>query len=95
MAKKPSKKEITKQLKWLKDNKKFIPPSSMFGDNNHRAIDAEIAVLSEKLDENDVQEKFDRREWIENQRVSAMDVIYWLDGEAESPEKNWKPLVKK
>lgn len=52
-------KEIAEMIERLKDMRKHIPAFSGFGDPNHRAIDAQLDVLEQRLDTDDCYDRWD------------------------------------
>jgi hypothetical protein len=100
---KPGKKKIEAEIKKLKEILPKVQPFSAFGDDNQARIRAEIRVMEEDLDEDDIFNEFPASdEDMESgspcagTNQSARDARQWLDGESEdgSPYENWKPLVK-
>lgn len=101
MAKKPTEKQIKAEIEKLKKMKPNVRPYSMFGDDHHRAIEAEIVVLEERLTEpDDVRDRFEFAP--ENVRDHAEIAAQWLQGEYEGfdekdkcPSDSWKSLLIK
>lgn len=66
-------------------------------DNHHAAIDAQIRVLVQGMDEDDIDEVFGKHddsasEYRENVHNAAVDALHWMEGEvefAESPSAGW------
>ncbi len=79
--------EIIKvEIDKLKKIKEVFPHHSFFGDDNYAVIDAQIDVLENDLDENEVSDKYD----MGHEYDAAILVVYWLDGEEnESPSEGW------
>ncbi len=106
---KPTKAEIKAEIKKLKAMKAFIPVKSMFGDNNHNSIDADIAVMEKNLTEEQIGERYLPRDEdgddIEDDHESgktadiehsARMTRYWMDGEKHgdgAPSKGWESLA--
>ncbi len=89
----PTKAQIKAEIKKLKAMKPFIPVKSMFGDNNHNSIDADIAVMEKNLTEEQIEERYlprdedgdDIEDDHENGKTadiehSARMTRYWMDG---------------
>ena len=87
-----SKEEVDKMIADLKEIKPKVRKTSMFGDNHHNAIDAQIRVLEEDLDEEDINDEV----WEDNVVESAMAAREWLDGEETEFGllEDWKSLIK-
>lgn len=106
--KKPTKKQINQQIAALKKMKPRVLRQSLFGDDHHAAIDAQVSVLKNRLTESDV---YDRQEEcratecpfhdddvdyaVENVFEHAREAALWLDGQSEFRllTDNWKELV--
>lgn len=99
--KKPTDAEIDAEILKLKTMKPTILVSSVFGDNHHDAIDAQIDVLEERLDCDDVYDRYPSLDEDEdngypaNVRDGAIEAAQWMEGENEdTPSFNWKDLVR-
>lgn len=85
---KPTQDEITKEISTLREQVKTVRKFSTFGDDNRKAIEAQIETLHEVYDEDDIDENIDSA-----QRENAMDALYWANGDEEmSPSESWAPL---
>lgn len=96
--------EIKSEIDTLKTMKPTVRRTNHFGDNHHDAIDAQIEVLSSRMSESKIWDKWDSvgdddidadegRE--ENVRDSALEARRWLDDEEENaPSETWKELVQ-
>ena len=94
--KKPTQKDIDKQVAWLKENCEKIRQYTAFGDNNWVLIDAEIEVLNREKTSNDYADYDDPGDEMARQYTSACAIEEWMNGTSgESPIENWKGLVKK
>lgn len=102
--KKPTKKEVDKNVAWLEANIDKLPRANMFGDNLQDHARADLKVLTENLSQDDIDDRTrfedededDSKDWDQNQRDSATSVREWLDGnESTSPISNYEHLVKK
>ena len=75
-------KEIDAQIAALNEVRPRVKPYSFFGDDNLAKLDAQVRVLEEDLDEDDVGE-----EWPEDDemdiRTAADDAVTWRDGESD------------
>ncbi len=105
----PTKAQIKAEIKKLKAMKPFIPVKSMFGDNNHNSIDADIAVMEKNLTEEQIEERYlprdedgdDTEDDHESGKTSDIEhsarmTRYWMDGEKQgdgAPSKGWESLA--
>lgn len=96
----PTKDQIEKEIQTLKEMMPNVRKTSMFGDNHHDAIDAQVEVLKEDLDEDEIDQRYggtDDETSAEkplNVLESALDAFNWLSGEAKDPpSKEWKDLL--
>ena len=97
--------QVEQELAKLREMKPKVRRRTMFGDNNHEAIEAQIEVLDEDLTDDDVYDRLitedeetgdTEGEWTQHVVDAALRVIQWRDGEEEeSPSKSWEPLVQK
>lgn len=95
--KKPTEKQIKSEIKKLEKMKPAVRRSNIFGDDHHLAIDAQIHVLKEHLDLDDVDQRYG--DGPENVRENAEFAAQWLDGEADEEYKTiseiWESLLVK
>jgi hypothetical protein len=91
----PTEKEIIAEMKKLDKMKPKVRRRSMFGDDNHEAIDAQLHVLSNKLTESDIYANYEDEE-SDNTHVldSALDAYRWMQGEEVAPSESWEGLTK-
>lgn len=99
---KPTDEMIDNEIVKLADMRPNVLKSSIFGDNHHDAIYAQIEVLEQRLDVYDVYDRFLSIEEDEdngypaNVRDAAIEAASWMEGEEEnSPSEGWKELVRK
>lgn len=71
--------EIKEAIQKLEDNKSNLPEFSFFGDNNHKAIDAMVKVLSNRQDYSDVYDEG----YNEHTESAAIDAVNYLNGDNE------------
>lgn len=89
----PTYEEIQEEIKRLKTMKPTVLHASAFGDDHHRAIDAQIRVLEDDLDEDAVFDEF--MDSADNIQSSASEAAQWAAGELENPpSEDWKSLVR-
>jgi hypothetical protein len=95
---KPTDKQIEAEIKKLTEMKPNVLRKSMFGDDHHAAIDAQIDVLRSHMTEDEVYDNYpsvdevdeaeERGEELydsypDNVRDGALDAARWLAGESE------------
>lgn len=87
-------KEIKEQIEKLKAIRPKIRPTSFFGDSNLDKLDAQVKVLEEGLDQDDIYDEWPRDEEDMEVRMSAEEALNWLDGESEFDDltEDW-PLL--
>jgi hypothetical protein len=90
----PTDDEVEKEIEGLRKIKPKLPAQNYFNENIHDAVDAQIAVLEERMEEDDVDENYG--DDADNVRSSAQDACAWLNGEHETDSlvAEWEPLVK-
>jgi len=89
---KPTEKQITKEIEVLKKLKPRVRRRTAFGDDNHAAIDTQLAVLEGRMDTDAI---YDCEDYNEHQRDAALEARRWLDGEEESSlVAGWKELAE-
>lgn len=104
----PTKQQIAGEVRVLEGLLKMVPQRTLFGDNNHDAIRAQIWVLKHACDETKVANRYlpadgadeptedDRAEGRTFEiEAAARDALYWKLGEREiaRPSEDWKGLV--
>lgn len=89
---KATKEQCQEQAKLLAEMKPRILRQSRWGEDNHKAMDAQIAVLSGAVKEDDMYDQG----WGQYAEYAAQDAINWMGyaDEEESPAESWKVLVK-
>lgn len=76
--------------------KPSVLQASLFGDNHHDAIDAQVEVLSGRIKESEFDDMLDNEQWKHNERDAANEANDWMLGlNEESPSKGWISLVRK
>ena len=98
--------EIDAEIAALKAIKPRVPERSFFGDDNHAAIDAQIAVLTERMSVDDVYSRFgvddtaepDIEDHSEHELDSAVSACDWMRGllatDEQSPSQGWGDIAK-
>ena len=90
--KKPSEKAIEKEIATLRGYIPRVRPTTAFGDSNTDAIGAQVKVLADLMDNDEIYDT-----WGDDERVCgvAIEALEWLKGNSEEPpSKEWKPLLK-
>lgn len=88
-------KEIDEQVKKLKAIRPKVKPYSYFGDDNLAKLDAQVKVLEEDMDSDEVWDEWPRDEADMEIRMSADEAVSWRDGESDITDlaEDW-PLEK-
>ena len=91
----PTAKQIKKEADKLAKMKPQVRRTTAFGDDNHEAIDAQIRVLDEDMNEDEIYGEWEGDE--NRLRDNALEARRWMDGESEdgTPSYGWKDLVTK
>jgi hypothetical protein len=91
----PTKEQVTMEIAKLKEMKPHVRHFSAFNDDNHEAIDAQIQVLEEDMDDDGIDEN-----WPDDDQYSIRDAAQaarsWLDGESDTAtlSEEWEGLVQ-
>ena|ERR1035437_8595417 len=96
---KPTEEQIAAEILWLETHKSRIPRETAFGDDNHAAIDAQIAALRERMTEDEILDggAAGGKDWDNREMENARDAALWMEGEEDrqpSGPDNWGSLVK-
>jgi hypothetical protein len=88
----PTKTEIAAELLKLKEQRNTVRKFSAFGDNNQAKIDAQINVIENGWDEDDIDQMISNEA-----HEDAMEARYWLDGQSldGKPSESWESLCTK
>lgn len=85
--------EIQIEIGKLTELKPKIRHFNFFGDNNRNAVQAQIDVLVDRMDEDDIYDM--EGHWSQNEIDSALEARRWLDEEGdETPSDDWKDLAQ-
>ena len=89
-----SQKEINAQIKSLKAVRPKVRRVTAFGDDNLAKLDAQVKVLEDDLDSDDVWDEWPSLQGDMEIRIFASDAIAWREGDGESDDlsKDW-PLI--
>lgn len=77
--------QITEEIKALRTVRPNVRPTSMFGDDNLGSVDAQIEVLENNWDDDDIYDNFDRCAIQEYILESALAALQWINGD-EDPD---------
>ena len=87
--------EINIEVKKLEEMKPNVRHFTIFGDDNHEAIDAQLDALKNDIEEDTTYDWQDDEEFSEHACEAARQAVQWRDGEeSEPPSESWAPLVK-
>jgi hypothetical protein len=89
---KPTPKQVQAEIEKLEEIKPRVRRYSMFGDDHHASIEAQIDVLRKNLDNDAIYDSFDGKESILDNAIQAQQ---WRDGESEegAPSVGWAELA--
>lgn len=82
--------EKNQVIEALKAQKKNLPEYSMFGTPNHQRADAQIQVIDQNMDDEEITEEwgeeYDDDGTPNDIAVGAMEIYNWLEGELETED---------
>ena len=83
--------EIEEELNALKEVRSKVPTQTAFGDNNQEAIDAQIRVVTEQMDFEEVIDQFE----VDGDYIlsNALDAVRWLEDDDLPPSESWDELA--
>lgn len=89
--------EIAAEVAALTEMGPKVRHFTIFGDDNHAAIQAQIDVLVGNVDEGEFEDKVEEGEWTEHERDNAQQAQDWMDGYSDgpAPSSDWAELVQK
>lgn len=86
--------EILAEIERLKDIKKRVIPETLFGDDNRIAVQVQIKVLEEGMDEDEIYDSYPG-EWQTSHALNAWSWREEVDWEGEgSLADDWEPLCE-
>jgi hypothetical protein len=94
--KKPTAAQIKKEADKLKEMKPKIKQFSFFGDDNHEQIEAQIRVLREALDEDEIEDLWSADDNY-NVNEAARNAYDWMNGtnsDIKSLVDDWSSLIQ-
>jgi len=78
-----TKEQITKEIEALKTVRPNVRPTSMFGDDNLGSVDAQIMVLENDWDDNEIYDRYDHCNSSEYILDAALAARGWIDDEGD------------
>lgn len=91
---KPTEEQINAEITKLKTMKPNVKKNSMFGDDHHKAIDAQVEVLTQRMSDDQMYSTYDRSGVQESVLNAARDACDWLNGYREEvPSEEWADLL--
>lgn len=98
--KKPTKKQIQDEINKLENIKPTTRMFSVFGDNHHNSIDAQIKTLRENMSEQDIYDEWEalccdnEMDYAKNRSLidGALAARDWLDGKTNILSDEWLSL---
>ena len=90
--------QIADEVARLDRVKPRIRQRSAFGDDHHDAIDAQVDVLRNNLDWDEIWSRHEDRDesdaWTESVRDAALEALAWRDGDRDvSPADDWEEMA--
>lgn len=76
--------DIKDEIEALKAVRPKVKPHSIFGDDNLAMLDAQVDVLENNLDPDDIYDKYDHTDASEYVLEGALEANNWRDGYSES-----------
>ena len=80
-----TKEQTKKEIEALKAVRPKVRPTSIFGDDNLGSVDAQIDVLENDMDDDDIYDVYDRTSSSEYILEAALAARQWMDDE-EDPD---------
>ena len=88
-------KQIKKEIEALKTVRPNVRPTSMFGDDNLAALDTQVKVLEENLNNDRIYDAYDHCDSSEYILGSALHARQWINGEEDDGLAEMWPLKEK
>ena len=94
-----SQQQVAAEIQKLRAMQPNVRRTSVFGDNHHHAIDAQVDVLTRCLSKDDIEDIYGE-DWIgdefaQNVYDAAMDAYDWANfNDVPAPSEEWAPLVR-
>ena len=78
-----TKEQITKEIEALKTVRPNVRSTSIFGDDNLGGVDAQIDVLEDDMDDDDIYDRYDRTSSSEYILEAAVAAREWINDEED------------
>jgi hypothetical protein len=93
---KPTDEQVQEEIKLLREMKPKVRPKTMFNEDNWAAIEAQIKVLEDGMDEDAIWDEWHNDDEQMHERESALVAMSWRDGAENSvrPSEDWQSLVQ-
>ena len=78
-----TKEQIKKEIEALKTVRPNVRPTSIFGDDNLGGVDAQIMVLEDDMDDNQIYDRYDHAHSSEYILDAALGARGWMDDEED------------
>jgi len=95
----PTDAEIKAEIKALRELQPHVRRTNAFGDDNQEAIGAQIYVLEQRMDNDELYDRYEprddnREDTSEHKLEHALDAHRWMTGEGdgEKPSDGWRTL---
>lgn len=91
-----TKEQIDAEIAALNEMKPSVRHRSAFGDDHHEAIEAQLSVLRERMDSDEIYAAWgdeDADEFAQNVLDEALAARDWLIGDEPAPSEGWACLV--
>lgn len=88
--------QINAEMAALTAMKPTVRHHSAFGDDNHEAIEAQLSVLRERMDTDEIYDAWgdeDTDEFAQNVLDEALAARDWMIGDEAAPSEGWAALV--
>jgi hypothetical protein len=87
-------KQIADEAAKLRKMKPTVIPKSMFGDDHHAAIDAQVWALEQGASVEEINDKYNYNTR-EGENTAAYEAHEWMCDDGDKPSDGWKELVRK
>jgi len=90
----PVPRQVQAEIAALEAVKAKVPQYNGFGEDNHTAIDAQVWVLTERADNDQIYDAYG--EDVEEFRPlldAALDALHWMEGDEPPPSVGWQELT--
>lgn len=87
--------EITAEIAALNSLRERVPTHTLFGEDNQARIDAQIEVLQDEMDDDEIYDRWADVGEDPNETIlsDALDALDWLNGDAPAPSADWADIA--